>query len=220
MIIQIYGLTTPEDVGPVVEAGVDHIGINTTEGFPTWDDVDIPTARAILAEVPPSVRRVVLSLSTDADHIVRLADTLAGDIVHVVHIAEAWSPDAIARLRERLGRPLMCTVPVRDDSAVEVARRVEPVCDYLLLDSADPATGIVGASGLVHDWTLSRAVVEAVSTPVILAGGLGPENVTDAIAAVGPAGVDSETRTSRTDDRRRKDIAKVRRFVDAVRSVR
>jgi phosphoribosylanthranilate isomerase len=53
---------------------------------------------------------------------------------------------------------------------------------------------------------------------VILAGGLGPENVAEAIARVRPAGVDSETRTSRDDDRRRKDLAKVEAFIERART--
>jgi phosphoribosylanthranilate isomerase len=82
----------------------------------------------------------------------------------------------------------------------------------------DPRTGVVGATGLTHDWSWSRDIVEAVSVPVILAGGLGPDNVREAIEAVHPAGVDSETNTSRTDDRRRKDLDKVRTFIERARA--
>ena len=78
--------------------------------------------------------------------------------------------------------------------------------------------GVVGATGVVHDWTISSAIAKAVTaTPVILAGGLGLENVADAIRRVGPAGVDSETRTSLAADRRRKDLDKVRSFIDEAR---
>ena len=80
----------------------------------------------------------------------------------------------------------------------------------------------MGATGLVHDWALSGAIVGAVSAqwscPVFLAGGLGPENVASAIEQVRPGGVDSETRTSRSDDRRRKDLDKVERFIAIARS--
>ena len=86
--------------------------------------------------------------------------------------------------------------------------------DWLLLDTEHSETGVVGASGQVHDWSWSRAAVEAVDVPVILAGGLGPDNVAAAIEAVRPAGVDSETHTGRDDDRRRRDPEKVRRFME------
>ena len=65
---------------------------------------------------------------------------------------------------------------------------------------------------------MSRQIVAAVDTPVILAGGLGPENVLDAISVVGPAGVDSETRTSTDADRRRKDGERVRQFIERART--
>jgi phosphoribosylanthranilate isomerase len=62
---------------------------------------------------------------------------------------------------------------------------------------------------------VSALIPPAVDVPVILAGGLGPANVNRAIAVVNPAGVDSESRTSRRDDKRRKDADAVRRFVEA-----
>jgi phosphoribosylanthranilate isomerase len=219
MIVQVYGITTPEDARVVVEAGADHVGVVLDEGFGTWDSVDETTARQIVAELAGNdVTTVGLSLATDADAIRRTIDLLTPDIAHVVKVTEHWPPDEVAALRDAIAPiALMLTVAVRDPDAVETARRFVGVCDYVLLDSANPATGIVGASGLTHDWTISRAVVDAVSIPVVLAGGLGPENVAAAIEAVQPAGVDSETRTSRDDDRRRKDPERVRRFVERAR---
>jgi phosphoribosylanthranilate isomerase len=88
----------------------------------------------------------------------------------------------------------------------------------LLLDTKHPDTGVVGATGHTHDWSISADIVNSLDITVVLAGGLGPENVRDAIAAVRPFGVDSETRTSLESDRRRKDIAKVEAFISLARS--
>jgi phosphoribosylanthranilate isomerase len=219
VIVQIYGITTPDDARVVVDAGADHVGVVLDEGFGTWDSVDDTTARQIVAELDGThVTTVGLSLATDADAIRRTVDVLTPDIAHVVNVTEHWQPDEVATLRDAIAPiALMLTVAVREPNAVETARRFAGVCDYFLLDSANPATGVVGASGLTHDWTISRAVVDAVSIPVVLAGGLGPENVAAAMEAVRPAGVDSETRTSRDDDRRRKDPERVRRFVERAR---
>jgi phosphoribosylanthranilate isomerase len=217
VIVQIYGITTPDDARVVVEAGADHAGVVLDEGLGAWDAVDAAAAREIVAELR-GVTTVGLSLATDEADIRRTIETLAPRIAHVVRVTEMWQPDAVAALRARLAPvELMLTVAVRDASAIETAPRFAGVCDYLLLDSAHPATDVVGASGVTHDWTISRLVVDALTTPVILAGGLGPENVAAAIDAVRPAGVDSETRTSRAGDRRRKDAAKVRAFVAAAR---
>jgi phosphoribosylanthranilate isomerase len=67
-----------------------------------------------------------------------------------------------------------------------------------------------------HDWTISRRIVELSLVPVILAGGLGPDNVADAIRKVGPAGVDSKSKTDR-EGSHAKDLERVRRFHEAAR---
>jgi phosphoribosylanthranilate isomerase len=97
-------------------------------------------------------------------------------------------------------------------------KRLADLADYLLLDTAHPMTRVVGATGLMHDWDVGAAVVSTTSVPVIMAGGLGPDNVQQAINRVRPSGVDSETRTSRAGDRRRKDLTKVAAFIRLARS--
>ena len=77
----------------------------------------------------------------------------------------------------------------------------------------------VGATGRIHDWRISRKIVESVSIPVILAGGLTPENVPQAIQAVYPAGVNSNTSTNIPGDPVEKDMVRIRSFVKAVHSM-
>jgi phosphoribosylanthranilate isomerase len=91
------------------------------------------------------------------------------------------------------------------------------VADFLLLDSYRPADEQIGALGVTHDWRISRRIVEISAIPVILAGGLGPDNVADAIRVVRPAGVDSKTRTDRAGSHA-KDLERVRRFHEAARA--
>jgi phosphoribosylanthranilate isomerase len=110
--------------------------------------------------------------------------------------------------------PIMRAIPVIDETSIAIAASYKGVADFLLLDSFDPGTRQFGALGRVHDWSLSRRIVDEVGIPVILAGGLGPENVAAAIAAVRPAGVDSKTKTDRPDGGS-KDLAKVEAFVAA-----
>ena len=220
VLTQIYGFTTPEDMRDVCRLGVDHVGLVVADGFETWDEVDADTAVALRAEVGPGVRTVALSISADVERVGPIVELLKPDIAHVVRTDE-MTPESLAALRRALAPvELMATLAVRDGSAAERARALAPAVDWLLLDTAHPESGVVGATGLVHDWAHSAAVVEAVDVPVVLAGGLGPHNVDDAIRAVRPAGVDSETRTSRVDDRRRKDVAAVRRFVEAAKAAR
>ena len=111
------------------------------------------------------------------------------------------------------------------------AERFAPFSDYFLIDtliwnpegaSGQPVPGYVGITGAVCDWNMAQAVIEASPIPVILAGGLSAQNVFDAIVSLKPVGVDSCTQTNAVDRngrpvRFKKDMKKVRRFVEEVR---
>jgi phosphoribosylanthranilate isomerase len=217
VFVQVYGITTTEDAAEVDRLRPDSVGVVLDEGVPTWDSVDADTARAIVTALP-HVRVVALSLSTDPDRILATFKTIGPDIVHLVR-ADAIDDATLQRIRAKIEpAQLMLTVPVVGPDAIDVARRLSEVGDCLLLDTKHPDTGVVGASGHTHDWSVSAHIVNTLDIPVVLAGGLGPENVRDAISAVRPFGVDSETRTSLESDRRRKDIAKVESFISLARS--
>jgi phosphoribosylanthranilate isomerase len=220
VLVQIYGLTTPGDARDVDRLGPDTVGVVLDEGLPTWDSVDADTARQIVSSVSHA-RVVALSLSTDPDRILATVGTLGPDIVHLAR-AQAIDEEALRRVRAAVEpAQLMLTVPVDGPGSVSVAERLARCADYMLTDTKHPETGVVGATGQTHDWAVSAAIaraLETLDTPVILAGGLGPENVRDAIATVRPFGVDSETRTSLEADRRRKDLAKVEAFIALART--
>ncbi|HZT64366.1 MAG TPA: phosphoribosylanthranilate isomerase [Acidimicrobiales bacterium] len=220
MLVQIYGVTTPEDAALVNSLRPDHVGVVLDEGIGTWDLVDHDTMRAILAELT-DVSVVALSLSTSHRRIVETVAAVSPAVLHLARAVGSLDADSLAALRAEITPvKLMVTIPVLGPEAVDVASALDPVSDFLLLDTAHPQTGVVGATGFVHDWSISQAIVDAVDTPVILAGGLGPDNVDEAIRAVRPYGVDSETRTSRSDDRRRKDPEKLRLFIERARAAR
>jgi len=106
---------------------------------------------------------------------------------------------------------------VSGKDAITVATSYEDVVDYLILDTITPDVVGIGASGLTHDWAISREIVQTIRKPVILAGGLSPENVGEAIQAVNPWGVDSLTHTNNfySDGGFCKDLSKIERFVNA-----
>jgi phosphoribosylanthranilate isomerase len=97
-----------------------------------------------------------------------------------------------------------------------MVRELAELVDAFITDTFDPATGASGATGKTHDWQISRRLVEISPQPVILAGGLTPDNVREAILAVQPAGVDCHTGVE--DASGRKDADKVRRFVAEARA--
>ena len=217
VFVQIYGITTTQDAAAVDRLGPDSIGVVLDEGVQTWDSVDAETAREIVSSITKS-RLVALSLSTDADRILATVKAVGPDIVHLAR-ADKIDDATLQWIRAKVEpAQLMLTVPVDGPDAVDVARRLSEMADCLLLDTKHPDTGVVGATGHVHDWSISADIVNTLDIPVVLAGGLGPDNVRDAITAVRPFGVDSETRTSLDTDRRRKDMTKVEAFISLARA--
>lgn len=177
---------------------------------------------AALAESPS--RCVALTVDTDLDSIRNFARELQPDILHLCGDTDIVGPEAVADLRQwiedsGLRVELMQAIGVTGAKSVELARSFERHVDWIILDSMSEAVEGIGAAGVVHDWEVSGRIVAATSVPVILAGGLGPDNVTDAIAAVRPAGVDSLTRTNRyvSDGSFVKDLDAVDTFVNAAK---
>jgi phosphoribosylanthranilate isomerase len=114
-------------------------------------------------------------------------------------------------MRRRIpGLKVIRAISVTGSAAVDRARAIH---DALILDTYDPETGRHGATGKTHDWDISRAIVDAVETPVILAGGLNPTNVADAIRHVCPWAVDVHTGVERPDGSTDHDL--IRAFVQA-----
>jgi phosphoribosylanthranilate isomerase len=219
MLVQIFEVQTPEEAAALIRLGVDHIGVLVGDGaFPR--ELSITQTKAIFAAVPAGHKRVALSLSADLEQVTRIVEETKPDIVQVQAEIEDF-PAAMTRvLKTRFPEiPIMRAIPVIDNASIEVAASYRGVADFLLLDSWDAGTRQFGALGRVHDWSLSRRIVENVGIPAILAGGLGPDNVAAAIAAVRPAGVDSKTKTDRPDGGG-KDLAKVEAFVGAAKLTR
>lgn len=219
--IQIYTMQTVEEAVAVAALGVDHIGVTPADlGLP--GEVALARAAEICDAVKGAATSVVLSVDADLPTIEQMVRTVQPDVLHLCGTPGAVGPDAVADLRQVLpGVAIMQAIAVTGPDALDVARSYAPVVDYLILDSVDAEIPGVGATGVVHDWEVSAAIVAAVDVPVILAGGLSPDNVGDAIAAVRPWGVDSLTFTNRpTDDGGfRKDLIRVAQFVAAARGV-
>jgi phosphoribosylanthranilate isomerase len=147
------------------------------------------------------------------------AGELRPSIIHLGAASELLSPGEVAALKCELPDALiMRSVPVVDEESIAIACDYDEIVDFLLLDSHQPSDRQIGALGVPHDWTISRRIVQLVRTPVILAGGLGPENVAEAILAVRHAGADSKTKTDQT-GAHPKDLDRVRRFYEAARAV-
>jgi phosphoribosylanthranilate isomerase len=217
MLTQIYEITAPEEARSICAIGIDHIGVLVGKGeFPR--ELSLETAATIAGVVRPPSKLSALFLTADISLIERWARELQPAIVHLGAAPELLDPKDATILKRKLpGILLMRSIPVIGEISIDIARSYEGIVDYLLLDSHRERDRQIGALGVTHDWTISRRIVELVRTPVILAGGLGPDNVAEAIRAVRPAGVDSKTKTDQ-DGSHQKDLDRVRRFHEAARA--
>jgi len=219
MIVQIYEVSSPEEASALCSIGVDHIGVLVGTGaFPR--EQPIARAREIFSVISAPSRGSALCLSDDLRLIRRVVAELDPDILHLGASSELLTPQDAAMLKSEFqALTLMRSIPVLDQGSVVIAKSYNRIADILLLDSHKPGDRQIGALGVTHDWELDRQIVESVSIPVIIAGGLGPENVVDAIKSVNPAGVDSKTMTDKTDGSHMKALDKVRQFVELAKAI-
>lgn len=217
MLTQIYEVATPDEARSISAIGVDHIGVLVGDGrFPR--ELPLADAAGVAAAIVPPSRFCALFLSPDLALIESWVRELRPDFVHLGAAPELLSPEECAALKRRLpGVTLMRSIPVTGEDSIALAKSYDGIADFLLLDSHRPDDHQIGALGITHDWRISRRIVAAVRTPVILAGGLGPDNVAEAIKLVQPAGVDSKTKTDRQGSHS-KDLERVRRFHAAARA--
>ena len=220
MLVQIYEISSPEQARALGELGVDHIGVLVGDGsFPREQPID--RARLIFSAIRPPAKGVALSLSAEIRLIEHVVSELKPAILHLGAASDLLTPAAVQQLKRRCGAvTLMRSIPVVDAKSIAIAQSYDGVADMLLLDSHHPGDRQIGALGVTHSWDIDRTIVESVGIPVIIAGGLGPDNVVEAITAVRPAGVDSKTKTDKDDGSHSKDLQKVKRFVDRAKSLR
>jgi phosphoribosylanthranilate isomerase len=170
----------------------------------------------IAAAAPPGLTTVLLTSRTEPDDIVAHVRATGVGAVQIVRSVPTATRRAV---RESLTEVrILQVVHVEGADALDEARLAAEEAHFLLLDSGRPGAAVaeLGGTGRTHDWTVSARVVEAVEVPVLLAGGLGPENVAEAVAAVRPWGVD--VCSGLRDAQGRLDPARLRAFMERGRA--
>jgi len=218
--IQIYTMQSVEEALKVASLGVDHLGITPSNiGLP--GEVNFSTAREIVDTIGSSAVCVALTVESDIQAIVKMVQAVQPDILHLCGIERTFPPEEVRKLRDLIPDiQIMQAVSVASPKALEEAMSYKDVADYLILDTQAADIVGIGASGETHDWNISRRIVEEMEIPVILAGGLSPDNVAEAIHVVKPWAVDSLTYTNHflPEGGFHKDLKKIEQFVKAAKA--
>jgi phosphoribosylanthranilate isomerase len=218
VIIQVGYFTGAEEARRAAALGVDQIGFVAGRYGQVYGELGFNEVREITDAMPPGTTTVAMSLSTHLEEILHMLEAVQPDVLHIASNVEEVNEEVLVEIRRQAPQVrLMKAIPVMDSGAVAVAKRFAPVSNMLLLESKCRGFSGVGGTGQVHNWTLSRQIVEAVDVPVMLGGGLTAENVVDAIRAVRPWGVVSNTGTDQAGRHGVKDLARVEAFINAVR---
>ena len=206
--VKICGLKSSEAIEAAIEGGAAYLGFNF---YPTSPRSLTPEAAARLAAaVPANVAKVALVVDADDRLLDEIAEALSPDIFQL-HGHE--TPQRVAAIKARNGRQVMKVVSIATEADVAAARAYEGVADLLMFDAKPPPGGLPGGNGLAFDWRLLKDA--RWSLPWMLAGGLTPETVAEAIRSTGATRVDV---ASGVEDRPGvKSPDKIRRFLAAAK---
>ena len=180
--VKVCGITSREDLQVAVEAGADAVGLLVDVPVDYPREITLERASRLAAATPPFVTTVLVTMPETPEEAVELAETVTPDAVQV-H-GELGTGDLAyltASVEARVLKTVSGTEPKR-------AHRYDEVADALLVDSVDDEGA--GGTGRTHDWGRTADVAADLDSPVVLAGGLTPENVADAVRAVDPFAVD------------------------------
>lgn len=238
MIIQIYEIQTPREAEKCIELGVNHIGSVVL----SLDEWRVPLLKETVGLTEGTdIKSSLIPLFHDPDMTYRTLDYYQPDYIHFCD--SLTNQDSIlanlekfikfqSGLKEKFPEvgiirsiPLPKKGVAPDFPFLEIAKAFQASSDIFLTDTwlgKEPVEGYIGITGETADWEMAQSLVLQSKTPVILAGGLSPDNVYDSIMEVLPAGADSCTQTNRVVDegdpiRFQKDFQKVEKFVKEVR---
>jgi phosphoribosylanthranilate isomerase len=211
VIAKICGLKTPEAVAAAVDGGAALVGFNFYGRSPRC--VDPATVKQLAARMPAGVRKVGLIVDEGDE---RIAEILAGCDLDLLQLHGAETPERVAAIRARFGKPVIKVLPVSAAADIDRATAYEGVADYLMFDAKPPKSmtnALPGGNALSFDWRLLAG--RRFALPWLLAGGLTPDNLTEAVRISGAPIVDV---ASGVEDRPgEKNVSKIKAFLDVAK---
>lgn len=209
--VKICGLTEPEHVVAVAEAGAAYAGFVFFEKSPRH--VSVEKARLLALEAPIGLAKVALTVNADDATLDQIVESVPLDMLQL-HGAE--SPERVADVKERYGLPVMKAVGIAEEADLAALATYGAVADQLLVDAKPPkGADLPGGNGLAFDWRLVNR--KYWPCPWMLAGGLTPDNVAEAVRMTGARQVDVSSGVESAPGV--KDATLIRAFVEAAKGV-
>jgi len=210
-LIQIAGVQDINEALMLQQCGVKYLGFPLRIDI-NKEDISEDEAGDIINFLSASTNAVIITYINDPDEIADLCNSLSVSIVQLHGDIDPYKLKELKHISPDLTVIKSLVPGYHDISSIEhmIGEQYEEV-DAFITDTYDPSTKARGATGKTHDWGISGNIVKHSSRPVILAGGLNPDNVREAIIRVKPFGVDCHTGVEGKDGR--KSAAKVRLFV-------
>lgn len=210
--VKICGLTSSEDAKMACSHGADFVGVIVNVDVSTPREISLSKAKEVLEPVPGDVDSVAVTMPKSLEEIKRLDEKIETDYFQ---IHSGLSPSTLREIREETEKKIIGITSVPHDvenpeEIISRAKRVSSASDLLLLDTKGPG----GGTGKTHDWKISSMIGSSLDIPLILAGGLNPSNVDEAIGMVNPFAVDAASGLE--SDPGKKDPDLVREFMDKV----
>lgn len=182
--VKICGISQPKDVAAVAAAGGAYVGFVFFEKSPR--NITVDDARALAVDVPAGIAKVALVVNADNAMLDDLTRTVPLDMLQL-HGSE--TPERVAEIKARYGLPVMKAVGVADAGDLDAIDTYARVADQLLIDAKPPKDATLpGGNGLAFDWRLLAG--RRWTVPWMLAGGLRPDNVAEALRLTGAQQVD------------------------------
>ncbi len=210
-VIKVCGIQNIDEALGCVSAGANTIGMLVGLTHVAEDGITPEAAKNIVSALPSKVRTVMVTHLEDPEEIVHLT-IFTG--VSTIQLHADISVSDLKKLHTLVPSiAFIKAIHITGEESVAQAASYAKHADMLVLDSRTEER--LGGTGKTHDWSISRRIVSAVTVPVILAGGLTPQNVAEAIETVRPAGIDANSGLEHSDGI--KDLYKVKEFADAGR---
>ncbi len=204
--VKICGIKTAEDAKAAADAGAEIVGfhVGLTGGR---SPLSLDEAQKLIEGLPSDIAGAIVTSSTDVQELMAMGRTGAA----ILQLYGEVTPSQILDVKKEIPAiEIWKVVNVSGEDAIAKAKEYEGSADALALDSA-PKGAQKGGTGETHDWNISKKIKESVALPIVLAGGLNPENVPDAIRTVQPYAVDVNSGVSNPDGS--KNIEKVKAFI-------